>query len=82
LILSFACFCRRCLLSALSTLSLIPVQVVELEQDLGVRDFHIAEPVKHLFDALEALSISHSRFSALKHSLDLIERLSVLLHDK
>ncbi len=51
-------------LTFLTIISLVPIHVVKLEQDLGVRDFHITQSVQHFLDAIESLFIGNAHVSS------------------
>lgn len=63
-------------------LHLVPIHAVEFLQDLRVGDFHIVEPIQHLFDTFESLLVTDGDTTALQLSFDLAESLGVLLYNQ
>jgi len=60
----------------------IPVHVIEAKQHLRVYNFHIAQTLKHLLNALKSLSVSYGGPASVELIADLLKGLDVVLHDQ
>ena len=49
---------------------------------MWVGDLHVVQTTKHLFNAVESLSVGDGRLAALELLLDLFKRINVLLYDE
>ena len=61
---------------------LVAVHIVDLKEYLRVGNLHVVQTAKHLFDAIESLSVGDGRCLDLHSFLDVFERIKVLLYDE